>query len=171
MTDLHLHDSIVSGDLHIYKSEAFETAWRILKEEVQEEPPEDPVMPKPGRWQRTKDWLSDFAATYGQKGGPMANMKLINERKAQRHQDRLAQFEQEQQALQAQQDPDMVRQPADASQTHLAQVFGHEPDQPDDQQMTLDQFAEPPLPDLFSGAFNTNANIAQNEIQTGDNNA
>lgn len=161
MTDLHLHDSIVSGDLHIYKSEAFETAWRILKEEVEEEPPEDPVMPKPSWWQRVKDGFGDFAATYGQAGGPMANYKLINERKEQRHQDRLAQFEQEQQALQAQQDPDMVQQPAaDASQTHLAQVFGHQPDQSaDEQQMTLDQFQQPPLPNLFSFGDQANQNM------------
>ena len=152
MTDLHLHDSVMYGDLHIHKSDpAFALAWAILKEE-QEEPAPDPVQPKPSWWQRMKDGVSDFASSFNSQGvgSPLANLRRIRQRDDERNQDRTAQWEAQQQQLQEQQE----QQEADASQSNLAQVFGHQEDEPAiDGQMTLDQFGQPQLPNLFDDNY------------------
>jgi hypothetical protein len=68
---------------------------------------------------------------------------------------RTAAWEAEQQRLREQQE----QQEADASQSNLAQVFGHQEDEPeiDPDQMTLDQFGQPQLPNLFDYEGGNNA--------------
>ena len=161
MTDLHLHDSVMYGDLHIHKSDpAFALAWAIIKEE-QEEPEPDPVMPPESQWTRFKRGMKNMGRIFM---NPREMGPQVREEERNHEANRRAAWEAEQQQLQEQQE----QQEANASQTNLAQVFGHQEDEPaPDGQMTLDQFGQPQLPNLFD--FQGNAEANMQSVQGGNN--
>lgn len=113
MTDFHLHDSVVNGDLHIHENDptAFEIAWAIIKQNAeQEEEPVDPTPPKATFWQRQK------MANQARKNLQQQDLGFFARIKAERD---------ERKRLEEQRVLDWQRQQQD---TQMAEDYGHQPD-------------------------------------------
>lgn len=112
MTDFHLHDSVVNGDLHIHENDptAFEIAWAIIKQNAEEEEPVDPTPPKATFWQRQK------MANQARKNLQQQDLGFFARLKAERD---------ERKRLEEQRVLDWQRQQQD---TQMAEDYGHQPD-------------------------------------------
>ena len=76
--------------------DAFEVAWLLLKEEVEEEPPEDPTPPPMGFRQRVKNAMSNMGAMFGQ-GSLKDKFNTIRQQQAQQQQAHEEAFQAQQQ--------------------------------------------------------------------------
>ena len=117
-------------------TDAFELAWRLLKEEVEEEPPADPTPPPFSGWKRFKGRLKDMKdIMFGEGSLAERNARAIAAEQ-QRIAEHKAAFEAQQQA---QQDAEMAREYGhqDPNQMSLDSFFGHPPEEnkPEGQQL------------------------------------
>lgn len=104
--------------------DAFEVAWLLLKEEVEEEPPADPTPPPMGLRQRVKNAMSNMGAMFGQ-GSFRDKWNTIRQQQAQQQQAHEQEFQAQQQALQ---DAQMAEQfgHQDPAQMRLEDFYGHD---------------------------------------------
>lgn len=106
-------------------TDAFELAWRLLKEEVEEEPPADPTPPRASWWQRQKMANQARKNLSGQPMGIFARIKAEREEKQRLDEQRKLEWQAQQQA---QQDAEMAREYGhqDPAQMSLDSFFGHD---------------------------------------------
>ena len=141
--------------------DAFEVAWLLLKEEVEEEPPEDPTPPPMGFRQRVKNAMSNMGAMFGQ-GSLKDKWNTIRQQQAQQQQAHEEAFQAQQQALQ---DAQMAEQfgHQDPAQMRIEDFYGHDvnTEQPQQQeQPQQEQYVQgKSLFDYGTGGGETNTGV------------